>query len=83
MTNRKFTTVAYPAVDDGRRTLIDCASGQDIRIGDYATTFRGEEVTVVSFRPPHKPSSSGHVTVKFANGTVMEYYAGVINAEYV
>ena len=46
--------------------------------GDTVTSFRGEIETVISGRPPHKPSSSG-----FVNTTGGEYYAHVYGLKWV
>jgi hypothetical protein len=83
LTKRKFYTYAYPIYSDPRQLLVYKETGQPVRIGDEVTLRDGEIVTVASFRPPHKSSSSGHVTVKLANGNVMEYYANVISAEWI
>ena len=33
----------------------------EVRLGDTVTDFRGDEVEVKSFDPPHKPGSVGRV----------------------
>jgi hypothetical protein len=38
--------------------------GKIVKIGDKVTNFRGEVRTVKEIHPPHKPSSSGHVTTE-------------------
>jgi hypothetical protein len=69
--------------------LVDAASGKHILVGDTLTTFRGEKVKIESMRPPHKPSSSGHVTILHLSddpkviGAMIEVYPGVINAKFV
>ena len=67
-------------------TLIDRTTGKPINVGDMVKTFRGEAVFVVALRPPHKPSSQGHVIVKPLGKPAAyqrEFYAGVINGKYV
>ena len=63
--------------------LIYSDTGTEVRIGDAAETFRGEPVTVTYFAEPHKPSSSGKVSVEEASGFRSEFYAGVIGAEWI
>ena len=63
--------------------LVYKATGKEVKVGDIATTFRGEKVTVEYFREPHKPSSEGKVYVKDENGFGSEYYVGVIGAEWI
>ncbi len=57
-------------------------SGEALEMGEQVTTSRGEPATLTHGRPPHKPSSQGFVTVRFEDGTVREYYASVIDAEW-
>lgn len=64
--------------------LVYTATGKEVRVGDRVKTFNGDEVTVTYFRPPHKPSSSGKVSVKsdgrdYSN----EYFVSVIGAEWI
>lgn len=65
--------------------LVYKATGKEVKVGDIATTFRGEKCEVKYFRPPHKPSSEGKVTVQFGEDkfNCMEYYVGVIGAEWI
>jgi hypothetical protein len=60
-------------------------NGHTIHIGDTVETFRGEEVTVIAICPPHKPGSSGHVTIRDNGGdrADREVYPSVINAHFV
>jgi hypothetical protein len=67
--------------------LVDSA-GDRLNVGDSTVDFRGDFVTIVGLRPPHKEASSGHVTLATPNGDGegefrAEYYAGVINAHWV
>ena len=52
---------------------------REVKVGDEVTLGDGETVTVTYFRPPHKPSSSGKVSV---DGN-REYYVSVIGAEWI
>ncbi len=61
-------------------------TGEEVKIGDVVDIGMSEMVTVDYFRPPHKPSSSGKVTVGFGKdnrGGQIEYYVGVIGAEWI
>lgn len=64
--------------------LIHENTGAEVRIGDVCETSDGEQVQVSYFRPPHKPSSSGKISVRFV-GTdkTAEYYVGVIGCKWI
>lgn len=57
--------------------------GKEVKIGDKAVTFRGENVIVTGMREPHKPSSTGRVYVQHENGDEREYFPTVIGAKWV
>jgi hypothetical protein len=64
--------------------LVTADNDQPLNVGDIALTFARETVKIVAVSPPHKPSSTGHVTVEFENGgPTREYFPGVINAKFV
>jgi hypothetical protein len=64
--------------------LVYTETGTEVKVGDIADTGRGELVEVVYFRQPHKPSSSGKVSVKTVNtDRPSEYFVGVIGAEWI
>ena len=64
--------------------LVDKETGKEVKVGDIITMSDGEKCEVTYFKPPHKPSSSGKVLVKFENRNCnMEYYVGVIGAEWI
>jgi hypothetical protein len=54
---------------------------REVKIGD-TVEIDGTTFTVTSFRKPHKPASSGKVSVRW-NGPSTEFYVGVIGAEWV
>jgi hypothetical protein len=64
--------------------LVYTATGKPVAVGDVVTVS-GEAAAVTYFRPPHKASSSGHVTVSFGpeTGGSSEFYVGVIEAEWI
>lgn len=64
--------------------------GTEVKVGDVVRPWSqkgpctGKEVTVSFFRPPHKPASGGHVTVKRKNDTFgTEVYVSIIGAEWI
>lgn len=64
--------------------LVYKETGKEVKVGDIITLSDGDKCEVTYFRPPHKPSSSGKVLVKFENRNCnMEYYVGVIGAEWI
>lgn len=64
--------------------LIYTATGQPVAEGDRVA-ISGESAEVIYFRPPHKPSSEGHVVVAF--GPLVcesrEFYVSVIGARWI
>ena len=52
--------------------------GAEVKVGDKATTFRGETVIVTGGTPPRRAPSTGRV---FLSGG--EYYPSVIGAKWV
>ena len=65
--------------------LVYKETGKEVKVGDVVETSRGEKCEVRYFRPPHKPSSEGKVTVQFGEDkfNCMEYYVSVIGAEWI
>jgi len=57
--------------------------GSEVSVGQRVFTFRGELVEILSFNPPHKPSSSGRVYVKFADGSTREFFPSVVGCSIV
>jgi len=54
--------------------LVNRTTGEEVKVGDIVTDFRGETATVRYMNPPHKSSASGYVN---------DYYAGVYNCKFV
>jgi len=52
---------------DGQYDLIDKATGQGIRPGDFIQSFRGEIVRADHWQAPHKPGASGKVNGFYAS----------------
>jgi hypothetical protein len=78
------------------RLVYDADPTQEVEVGDVVylplnrddpSDTRVRRLVVECFRPPHKPSSSGKVTVRetFAGGESVthEYYVGVIGATWI
>lgn len=63
------------------RVLRYDATGEPVRVGDKAKTFRGKRVTVTGMREPHKPSSTGRVYVK-EGAHEAQYFPSVIGASW-
>lgn len=63
--------------------LIHIQSLEPVAVGDVVRSFRGEQGLVHHFVPPHKPSSSGHVSVRAAGGTEHYHYVGVWGMEWI
>lgn len=61
------------------KKLVDKTSGEEIKLPATVKTFRGEDVVVVNFEAPHKPSSTGRIYTKEG----MSYFPDVINAKIV
>ena len=62
--------------------LIYKETKEEVKVGDKVRTGRGEEVTVTHFARPHKPASSGKVSVA-GDKFNAEYFVGVIGAEWI
>lgn len=62
--------------------LIEQGTGDELKVGDKVVTFRGEEGELLWLRPPHKPSSQGHVGIQTHPDRKQEFYANVIGARY-
>jgi hypothetical protein len=58
--------------------LVYETNGVEVKVGDIAIDFRGDQHRVKALHEPHKPSSSGHVTTD-----VGYFYVGVIGAEWI
>lgn len=55
---------------------------KQVKVGDKRKTGHRETVEVMALYPPHKPSSSGRVEVRFGNGWQQTYYPNVIDCEF-
>lgn len=59
--------------------LVDKDTGEEIKLPAVLKDFRGDDVEVVSFEAPHKPSSTGRVYTKSGNS----FFPSVVNAKIV
>lgn len=57
--------------------------GDTILIGALLKDFRGDEAKFISFRQPHKSSSTGSVRVETKKGNICDFYPGVYNLKIV
>ena len=63
--------------------LVYTATQLPVNIGDEGILDAPiRRYTVKYFRPPHKPSSSGNVTIEI-DGQMVERYVSVIGAEWI
>lgn len=65
--------------------LIHTATGEEAEVGDLVTSFRDENAIIKHFVPPHKPSSSGHVSITYLDRKTMPgyNYVGVWGLEWI
>jgi len=70
--------------------LVYIKTGNEVKVGDIVETGKGEEVVVEYFAEPHKPSSSGKVSVKpnrkQGEDEVIfsrEFFVSIIDAEWI
>lgn len=66
--------------------LIYDDTGEEVKVGDKALTFRGEEVKVTAVVKPSHGGSTGRVRVKHLEFEKMyesEFFPGVIGAHWV
>lgn len=63
--------------------LVYVKTGQPVKVGDKAKTFRGDEVEIEVISPPAHPGSTGRVDVVFPNGDRASFYPGVIDAGWI
>lgn len=54
----------------------------EVSLGDRVV-IDGEQVEVVDFEKPHKPTASGKVRIMHDDGEYDTYYVGVIGAEWI
>lgn len=61
--------------------LIDSDTRKPLVLGQsvYLSDGRAE---LISWQTPHKPSSTGRVTVRLSDGKTREYFPSVIGAEF-
>jgi len=59
-------------------------TNNEVKVGDSVILFDGTVGKVTYFRPPHKSSSSGKVSIRMDGDSFdSEYYVSVIGAEWV
>ncbi len=63
--------------------LIYNDSREQVKIGDEVTLRDGVKARITHFAKPHKPASSGKVSVTTEHGREHEYYVGVIAAKWI
>lgn len=64
---------------NGKEVKCVDSNGNEVKVGDSLTDFRGDKAIVKSFEAPHKPGAKGRIYVEGGWG----YYASVFRCEYV
>jgi len=57
-------------------------NNEPVKVGDEVTLSDGKKVKIHYFRQPHKPESSGKVTVQ-EDGSTREYFVSIIDAVWI
>ena len=64
--------------------LVYTETGLPVKVGDKIMDDEsGLALTVDFFRPPHKPASSGKISLRDDQGHCREFYVGVIDAKWI
>lgn len=65
--------------------LIHLSTLETVKLGDFVTDFRGATGRISHFVPPHKPGSTGHVSVSIDGPGEREgyNYVGVWGMEWI
>jgi hypothetical protein len=71
--------VKQELVNEAKGKLVDEKTGEEVTLPYKTLDFRGNPITVVSFRAPHKSSSTGRIYTK-DNG---EYFPGVAGLKII
>jgi hypothetical protein len=64
-------------------TLVDEKSLKPVQVGEVREDFRGDKLTVLGGRAPHKEGSTGRVHVESAEGWAQEFFPGVVDCKWV
>lgn len=62
---------------------LDHQPGDPVRPGDLVMLSSGEHCMVEAITLPHKPSSTGRVTVSWDDGGISTFFPSVLNAKWV
>ena len=62
---------------------LDHQPGDPVRPGDLVMLSSGEHCMVESITLPHKPSSTGRVTVSWGDGGTSTFFPSVLNAKWI
>lgn len=63
--------------------LVYTDTGKEVQLGDILFDTDGEQVTIEFFRKPHKPSSSGKMSIKGDDGHTYERYVNHYGLEWI
>lgn len=62
---------------------LDHKAGDRVRPGDQIMLNSGERAIVEMLHIPHKPSSTGRITVAWDSGDTSSFYPSVIGAKWI
>lgn len=62
--------------------LIYDKTGEEVSVGDLIVDDDGRNCMVSYFRPPHKPSSSGKISIDY-QGDIVERYVHVYDMTWI
>jgi hypothetical protein len=58
---------------------INKTTGEEVKVGDKVTSFRGKDYTVKRLESPHKPSASGRIYTEEGDS----FYVTVFDCKFV
>lgn len=69
--------------------LVYEATGEEVKVGSRCKSASNYDYEVEYFKPPHKPSSEGKISVRLVDpltgykGSISEFYVSVIGAKWI
>lgn len=60
--------------------LFEIKTGRELKVGDHAKTFRGEDCVIKGWRVPVHSGSTGRVIINLGDEFDDEYFPSVIGA---
>mgnify|MGYP000857516795 CR=1 FL=1 len=62
---------------------LDHQPGDEVRPGDLVMLSSGEHCRVEAITLPHKPESTGRVTVSWDDGDISSFFPSVLDAKWI